>query len=136
MDISFIIFLGKELCIRREGTALFPFVIVKGRLKDVLTGSFFVYRMQMKHIIEPLFVSHCILVQYCFLSFVSIILRHLCPVHRMYFRYVVTQNITLSRCLASRVNANRHLVKGPLYLALAEVVPLPKYIYFMAKLNK
>ena len=52
------------------------------------------------------------------------------------FRYVVTQNITLSRCLASRVNANRHLVKRPLYLALAVVAPLPKYIYFMAKLNK
>ena len=46
-------------------------------------GSFFVYRMQMKHIVEPLFVSHCILVQYCFLSFVSIILRHLCPVHQV-----------------------------------------------------
>ena len=37
----------------------------------------------MKHIVEPLFVSHCILVQYCFLSFVSIILRHLCPVHQV-----------------------------------------------------
>ena len=47
------------------------------------SGSFFVYRMQMKHIVEPLFVSHCILVQYCFLSFVSIILRHLCPVHQV-----------------------------------------------------
>ena len=46
-------------------------------------GSFFVYRMQMKHIVEPLFVSHCILVQYCFLSCVSIILRHLCPVHQV-----------------------------------------------------
>ena len=41
------------------------------------------YRMQMKHIGEPLFVSHCILVQYCFLSFVFIILRHLCPVHQV-----------------------------------------------------
>ena len=47
------------------------------------SGSFFVYRMQMKHIVEPLFVSHCILVQYCFLSFVSIILRHLCPIHQV-----------------------------------------------------
>ena len=37
----------------------------------------------MKHIVEPLFVSHCILVQYCFLSFVSIILRHLFPVHQV-----------------------------------------------------
>ena len=38
----------------------------------------------MKHIVEPLFVSHCILVQYCFLMFfVSIILRHLCPVHQI-----------------------------------------------------
>ena len=37
----------------------------------------------MKHIVEPLFVSHCILVQYCFLSFVSIILRHLCLVHQV-----------------------------------------------------
>ena len=46
-------------------------------------GSFFVYRMQMKHIVEPLIVSHCILVQYCLLSFVSIILRHLCPVHQV-----------------------------------------------------
>ena len=34
------------------------------------------YQMQKKHIVEPLFVSHCILVQHCFLSFVSIILRH------------------------------------------------------------
>ena len=48
-----------------------------------LKGSFFVYRMQMKHIVEPLFVSYCILVQYCFLSFVSIILRHLRPVHQV-----------------------------------------------------
>ena len=37
----------------------------------------------MKHIVEPLFVSHCILVQHCFLSFVSIVLRHLCPVHQV-----------------------------------------------------
>ena len=37
----------------------------------------------MKHIVEPLFVSHCVLVQYCFLSFVSIILCHLCPVHQV-----------------------------------------------------
>ena len=33
----------------------------------------------MKHIVEPLFLSHCILVQYCFLSFLSIILHDLCP---------------------------------------------------------
>ena len=50
--------------------------------RKICFGSF-VYRMQMKHIVEPLFVSHCILVQYCFLSFVSIILRHLCPVHEV-----------------------------------------------------
>ena len=37
----------------------------------------------MKHIVEPLFVSHCVLVQYCFLSFVSIIFRHLCPLHQV-----------------------------------------------------
>ena len=50
-------------------------------------GSFLMYRMQMKHIVEPLFVSHCILVQYCFLSFVSIILRHLCPAHQVRTRF-------------------------------------------------
>ena len=63
-------------------------------------GSFFVYRMQMKHIVEPLFVSHCILVQYCFLSFVSIILRHLCPVHQVRtecFRRVYGLSSAISR---------------------------------------
>ena len=28
----------------------------------------------------PLFVIFCILEQYCFLSFISFVLRHLCPV--------------------------------------------------------
>ena len=44
----------------------------------------------MKHIVEPLFVSHCILVQYCFLSFISIILRHMCPVHQVRARSIET----------------------------------------------
>ena len=76
-------------------------------------GSFFVYRMQMKHIVEPLFVSHCILVQYCILSFVSIILRHLCPVHqvRAHFRRYVKRGFPLSRwslVLATRTNGTKN----------------------------
>ena len=59
----------------------------------------------MKHIVEPLFVSHCILVQYCFLSFVSIILCHLCPVHEVRAknpRSSVTDT-TQSVCCSSQV---------------------------------
>ena len=40
------------------------------------------YRMQMKHIVEPLFVSHCILLQYCFLS-LFLLFYVICPVHQV-----------------------------------------------------
>ena len=75
--------------------------------------SFFVSRMQMKHNVEPLFVSHCILVQYCLLPFVSIILRHLCPVHqvRAHFRRYVKRGFPLSRwslVIATRTNGTKN----------------------------
>ena len=53
----------------------------------------------MKHIVEPLFVSHCILVQYCFLSFVSIILCHLCPVHQVRAHLIHEHNYFTINCV-------------------------------------
>ena len=97
--LSLRVYLGVRTC-----EVVICFVTIMFVLSIVLTSLFSLFYVTRernrflhrgwKGIVEPLFVSHCILVQYCFLSFVSIILCHLCPVHELFVAlFRVTWNI-------------------------------------------